>query len=391
MKIALVLAQPPSYSETFFNNKIKGLQQKGHEVILFTGPSRVKYKNCLHKESPPISKFFLLQFFSICIVFIRLLPYFKVVNRFFKLEKLDGSSTKVILKKIYLNAHLLTFKGDWVHFGFGTLALERELIPKSIGASMAVSFRGFDIGIYPLKHPNCYQKLWKHVSRIHVISNDIKQLLYANGFNDQASVIKITPAIDNQYFNADRFNDFSTPIQLLTVARLHWKKGLVKTLEALALLKKRGIKFQYTLVGEGDEKEHLMYVVNQLNLQEDVTFSGKLASKDVKTIMQTANIYIQYSVQEGFCNAVLEAQSMGLLCVVSDAEGLSENVKDNFSGWVVARGQSKLLADKLLEVVSLSSEERLRISENAVNRVKDHFNLNIQQQAFHDFYTKKQE
>jgi len=391
MKIALVLAKPPSYSETFFNNKIKGLQQKGHEVILFTGPSRVKYENCLHKESPPISKFFLLQFFSICIVFIRLLPYFKVVNRFFKLEKLDGSSTKVILKKIYLNAHLLTFKGDWVHFGFGTLALERELIPKSIGASMAVSFRGFDIGIYPLKHPNCYQKLWKHVSRIHVISNDIKQLLYANGFNDQASVIKITPAVDNQYFNSDGFNVFSTPIQLLTVARLHWKKGLVKTLEALALLKKRGIKFQYTLVGEGDEKEQLMYVVNQLNLQEDVTFLGKLASKEVKTIMQTANIYIQYSVQEGFCNAVLEAQSMGLLCVVSDAEGLSENVKDNFSGWVVPRGQSKLLADKLLEVVSLSSEERLRISENAVNRVKDHFNLNIHQQAFHDFYTKKQE
>ena len=35
MKIGLVLFKTPSYSEKFLMSKIKGLQQSGHEVILF--------------------------------------------------------------------------------------------------------------------------------------------------------------------------------------------------------------------------------------------------------------------------------------------------------------------------------------------------------------------
>ena len=81
------------------------------------------------------------------------------------------------------NQHIISEPLDWLHFGFGTLALHRENVAAAMGAKMAVSFRGFDIGIYPLKYPGCYLKLWNKVDKIHVISNDIRELVYKHGFN----------------------------------------------------------------------------------------------------------------------------------------------------------------------------------------------------------------
>ena len=385
-KIGLVLSQPPGYSETFFNSKIKGLQENGYEVILFTGPSQETYKLCTHIKIPSVNRFLLLQIFSMCWVGLKLLPNMNTVWKFAKLERQDGSAIKRIFEKIYLNAPLLKFKGEWLHYGFGTLAIDRELVAQAVGAKMAVSFRGFDIGVYPLKHPDCYHKLWSKVSKIHVISNDIADLIYKHGFKDQAPIVKITPAIDTQYFSASKKSKFNNPMQLITVARLHWKKGLVVTLEALAILKTEKISFEFRIIGTGLEEESLKFACYQLGIQEEVKFLGKLEHCQVKEELAKSDIYIQYSVQEGFCNAVLEAQAMGLLCVVSDAEGLSENVQDGYSGWVVPKYKPNLLADKLLEVLELPSETKTRISQQAINRVKEHFSLEQQKQAFHEFY-----
>ncbi|MBK7870836.1 MAG: glycosyltransferase family 4 protein [Saprospiraceae bacterium] len=62
------------------------------------------------------------------------------------------------------------------------------------------------------------------------------------------------------------------------------------------------------------------------------------AARANQTYYEKADIYLQYSIQEGFCNAVLEAQAMGLLCIVSDAEGLPENILHGQTGWVVPKG-----------------------------------------------------
>ena len=43
-------------------------------------------------------------------------------------------------------------------------------------------------------------------------------------------------------------------------------------------------------------------------------------------MLNDSDLYIQYSFSEGFCNAVLEAQSKGVLSIVSNAGALSENI-----------------------------------------------------------------
>ncbi len=386
MKIGIVLPSVPGYSETFFTSKIKGLQNNGFEVLLFVNNiSKNTTLNCQIITAPKFSKNKVKNaFISLFCLLKTILFHYKDAQNLYQLDKNDGLTLSKRIKSIIINSHILTQKMDWLHFGFGTMAIERENVAKAIGAKMAVSFRGFDIGIYPIKHINCYNKTWKKVDKIHVISDDIEELVMKYGFKDNYKIKKITPAIDIDYFKAK--NSVSKNKRIITVARLNWKKGLEYTLEALKIVKEKGFDFQYYIVGEGIEMERLQFAVHQLGLNENVFFLGKLTTSQVKEEMEKSTYYIQYSLQEGFCNSVLEAQAMGLLCMVSDAEGLSENVLHNETGFVISKRNAALLATKIIEVINLSQIEKENMIHKAVDRIKANFTIDNQLKQFIDFY-----
>lgn len=389
MKIGLILAKPPGYSETFLRSKIMGLQKSGLQVVLFCNqkaPKR-KFLLCPVKYRPKVSKRPFFQFFYFFPVFLGLIPFFTRVQRFVKLQKEDGIHGFTLIKSIYLNAHLLKAKVDWLHFGFATMVIGSEAVAKSIHAKMGVSFRGFDMGTFPVKNSGCYDRLWKYVDKAHTNSYDLWNNARHFGMPDSIRVEKITPAIDVRLFQSTEKPDDSleTPV-FMTTGRLHWKKGYVQILEALAMLKKEGISFRYWIVGEGDDYERIAYAAYELGLKEDVEFFGKTPHTEVKYLLEKADIYIQYSIQEGFCNAVLEAQAMGKLCVVSDAEGLSENVEHKFSGWVVPKHAPEKLASRLKKVLKLSEEEKEKIKQNAIRRVQEGFTIAQQQEKFLKFF-----
>lgn len=387
MKIGIVLSRPPSYSETFFISKIKGLQSHGYEVILFVQNSDSEFKLCKVVEGNKGNKKDLIKLIygAIKCIFIA----FKNVKRtirFIKFERRIRANWLIVLRNVYINMHILSKKLDWLHFGFATMALGRENTAKAIGAKMAVSLRGFDMAIYPLKKQHCYNFLWVNVDKIHSISNDLYVLALKLGLSSTKAYQKITPAININLFKNDDHKNYGNPIRILTVGRLHWKKGYSDTLYALKQLKDEGVQFKYTIVGTGKEYEKLMYIRYVLGLENDVVFLWKVSHEEVKELMDQHQIYIQYSISEGFCNAVLEAQAMGLLCVVSDAEGLPENVLEGKSGWVVPKKAPEKLASKILEVHNLEMHEKKQIIDFAINRVKQEFNLDKQQKEFIEFY-----
>src|SRR5690554_4017054 len=198
---------------------------------------------------------------------------------------------------------------------------------------------------------------------------------------------KITPAINIDLFQSEttELSSKERPV-LITTGRLHWIKGYVSTLEALALLKEQGIDFVYKIIGEGKEYERIAFAAYQLGLTERVQFLGKLPHAEVKAELEKADIYLQYSIQEGFCNAVLEAQAMGKLCIVSNAEGLTENVLHGKTGWVVPKYSPYLLAEQIKKVLLMEEGEQARFSRNAMERVREEFNLEKQTKEFVDFY-----
>lgn len=387
MKIGLVLARTPVYSETFFLSKIKGLKASGFEVTLFAQQKEGDFSLCTVKLAPKVyKKNSILQLLRVSVVLLKLVITFP--KRLFKLIKLDRNANRTwvqIVKNLYNNSHILSSDLNWLHFGFATIALQSEHVAKAIGAKMAVSFRGFDLDVYPKEHPNCYMLLFREVDKIHSISNYLLQQGYQLGLSKEKPFSIITPAIDISLFKNES-SIIAEQKSFLTVARLHPIKGLKDSIKAMGILSRNSIEFNYIIVGEGQDYNDLLDLIKALDLSEHVHLIGKQSHSRIIEYMKTSQVYIQYSESEGFCNAVLEAQAMGLLCIVSDGGALPENVINTKTGWIVEKKQPEKLAEKILEVITLPKEVRLKVTDCAQERVRQDFNLEKQQKEFAEFY-----
>lgn len=386
MKIGLVLSTTPAYSETFFISKIKGLQKNGFQVVLFVGKNKENFDLCEVKTQVQLTSFQLVL--SLVKTCCKSLLNLKKIRNFVKLEREDEESIGTICKKILLHQHILFAKNiDWLHFGFATQTIGKENISKAMGAKMGLSLRGFDVDVYPLKHHNCYHKLWRKVDKVHAISNYLIKQAVSLGLQNTIPVKIITPAISSEILKFSGLRKEDNLLTIVTVGRLHWIKNYTAILKALKILKEKGIHFKYHIIGDGNLLEALQYEVYQYQLASFVVFEGKLTHEETLQRIATSDIYIQYSHSEGFCNAVLEAQALGVLPIVADAGALPENVLHNKTGWVVPKNDASLLAAKIEEVRCFSEEKKNEMTQNAFNRVKNEFNLEKQALEFVEFYT----
>ena len=391
MRIGIVLSQPPGYSETFFYSKIKGLKENGISVTLYCQTNKNDFTLCPVIKAPKLSRNPMLQLLYFIKEFFLLLPNFPALIRYIKLEHKEGTGILQIFKSIYLNAHLLKAKLDWLHFGFATMALGSETVAKAINAKMAVSFRGFDINVYPVKHPNCYQRLWKYVDKVHSISQYLLNKAKGMGLSENTPYAIITPAVQLDKLSVSKsIKTTNGHIKIVTIARLTWIKGLDVAIAAMDKLRNKGLKFRYYIIGEGNQNytERYKFMVYELGLKKEIVFCGKLSHQDTLEHLSTADIYVQPSLNEGFCNAVLEAQAMGKLTIASNVGGLPENIVNGKTGWLFDDHKPELLAEKIEMVLALQTEEKQLISQNAQKRVSEEFNIEKQQSEFISFYKK---
>jgi glycosyltransferase involved in cell wall biosynthesis len=390
MKIGIILSQTPAYSETFFISKIKGLQRNGIAVSLYCQIKKDDFKACPVIESAKVTSNPFLQIWYFVKEAILLFPNFQVIIRYIKLERKEKSGFFQIFKKIYLNAHLLKAKVDWLHFGFATQALGSETVAKAINAKMAVSFRGFDINVYPIKHTNSYQKLWKYVDKVHSISEYLLYKAREMGLSENTPYAIITPAVQLDMLPVSKsINTSSENIKIVTIARLTWIKGLDIAIAAMDKLKKKNIKFTYFIIGEGDQnyKERYKFMAYELGLKEEIIFCGKLSHQETLAHLSAATLYVQPSLNEGFCNAVLEAQALGKLTIASNVGGLSENIVEGKTGWLFETGSSKSLVSTIEKIIDLPVKKKIEVAENAKMRVKKSFNIEMQKEEFIAFYS----
>ena len=385
LSIGLILPALPGYSETFIHSKINGLLHHGFKVSLF-----VAGKGDLKSIPVTVPVYFQININNKLCLFSTLITSFilhpLICIRFIKLEKSSHGNWIRGFKNLIINSHIIGKNLDWLHFGFATTALWRENLASAMGIKAAVSLRGFDIGLYPHQHPNCYNLLWQKIDKVHTISDDLYQKAVDLGLDPKIPYEKITPAINIEFFKSNIDKDLHNPLRILTVGRLTWIKGYEYALKALVLLKNAQINFEYHIVGEGHYREAIMYSIYQLGLTKNVMFTGQNSPVEVKNEMEWADIYIQPSIQEGFCNAVLEAQAMGLLCIVTDADGLSENVLDGKTGWVVPKRSPEELSKKIINILTMDDDRLNQIRKYAAKRVINEFNLEFQSQLFRDFY-----
>lgn len=135
--------------------------------------------------------------------------------------------------------------------------------------------------------------------------------------------------LENKVRNAKKINKDSK-IVLATVAAVNVKyKGQQYVLKLIKDMKKQGYNIEYKLIGGGDNK-YLKSLVEKYNIEKEVVFLGAVKHDEVFEILKTVDIYIQPSLQEGLCRALIEAMSVGCCCIASNAGGNTELLDSEF-------------------------------------------------------------
>ena len=282
MHIGIVLPSVPGYSETFFRSKIEGLQNNGFKVTLFVkNPKGVTSFICPVKVHPMLCKHSALRFIQTVYLVSR--TFFRVPKktlRIIDIAKKNNFSLFQGIKSVVIASTILTEKLDWLHFGFATPALEREFIGRAMGAKVAVSFRGFDLNQTPLSDHNIYKNLWPNIDKVHSISHYLIDKGVELGLDKNTPFQIITPAIDGNRFSSK--TDLRKSNTILLVSRLHWIKGIEYVLEAISEVKKRISDISVTIVGEGEERERLIFAAYQLGILKQINFVGKQEHNNIR-------------------------------------------------------------------------------------------------------------
>ena len=145
---------------------------------------------------------------------------------------------------------------------------------------------------------------------------------------------------------------------ILCVANLLPKKNHALLVNAFKALLGRGDKALLFLAGQdATERHHLETLVAESGSACKVRFLG--ARKDILELLAAADIYCMSSDYEGLPLALLEAMAMQLPCVVTDAGGMGEVVRDAECGVVVPVGDLDGLVSGLVSLVNNPSERKV--------------------------------
>lgn len=154
------------------------------------------------------------------------------------------------------------------------------------------------------------------------------------------------------------------------VGRINADKGFGVLINALRILKSRGMRFNLLIVGQADGSGAKALIKALSFLQGKVFITGWV--EDPAEYYLSIDILCLPSLREGFPNVVLEASAAGIPSVVSDATGVIDSVIDQVTGIITLAGDPASLANGI-ERLMIDPEMRKQMGEAARNRVTEEF------------------
>jgi glycosyltransferase involved in cell wall biosynthesis len=172
---------------------------------------------------------------------------------------------------------------------------------------------------------------------------------YTVGFSDALMDSAFAPAPILQ--ERHRRIDSDEPIHIGFVGSLaQLYKGPDTLLNAAALCHTRGLNFEVMLVGDGRHASAMRDLAARLGIKSQTQFLGQLASgQAIRDFLDSVDIFVMPSRQEGLPRAMLEAMARGCPCIGSDVGGIPELLAADD---LVPPDDPEALARKIMEVTA---------------------------------------
>jgi glycogen synthase len=187
--------------------------------------------------------------------------------------------------------------------------------------------------------------------------------------------------IDPQPFlkNSAYPNFYRSPLRLVYFGSLLPAKGVHTIIEALCILKTKGMgdAVDLTLIGTGrmDYIQEIRNKVEVNGLSTSVHFSGRVSRDKIPAWLTKFDIFVFPSIwAEPMARTVMEAMAAGLLVIASRVGGQVEMLKDNYNSLTFEATNAEDLACKIMQVLETPSKYDQLIM-NARHMILESFTL----------------
>jgi len=225
---------------------------------------------------------------------------------------------------------------------------------------------------------------------------DVKLILLADAlYEDVKKYVKredvfVCPNAIPAISNANQVNENSDHVpHILWLTNIMKTKGIMEYLSALKILKDKGVKFQADFVGgltkemSGDEFDSAL---SMMGLNGCCTYYGPKYDDDKYSFFSQADVFVLPSYTEAFPVSILEAMQFALPVVASNVGGVSAEVEEGVSGFLLGGKQPIMLntfrpdvceiADKL-QVLLTDTDLRHKMGEAGREKFEREFTLEV--------------
>lgn len=216
---------------------------------------------------------------------------------------------------------------------------------------------------------------------ISCVSNSVMQVIKEHSPELQHKMCFIHNSLDFPDI-APKPLPFDPPI-LLCLGRLTFEKGFDTAIKAMSLIIKEFPSAKLIIAGEGIEKQSLINLVNELQLNSCVSFTGRINAEEIYHLINDATAVLMPSTFEAFGLVALETGFLKRPLIGSNTGGIAEIVIDQETGLLVPPGDEHKWYDAIKSLFN-NPEYAVNLGEKA----RQHIDESFQFSSFLDNYEK---
>lgn len=188
----------------------------------------------------------------------------------------------------------------------------------------------------------------------------------------------ISNGIDLSRFTTDKapleiYEKYSLPTNLpivTYVGRTDAEKHIWALIKGFARVLKVE-KAHLLIVGDGGDADNLKDLVKDLDIQDGVTFAGRVPEEDLVPLHQVGTLFAMPSPMELQSIATLEAMASGKPVVAVDAGALSELCHTEVNGYLCEQDNDEQIGEGILKILQ-SPELQKKFSEGSLKIARTH-------------------
>lgn len=223
---------------------------------------------------------------------------------------------------------------------------------------------------------NLYSKVSNWTSSIIVVSNDVKKSLMDVGVKEE-KIYVVYNGVDLSKFSLQKIitsiRVLNIPIEHVVignVSAIGKEKGHIFLLKAFCKVKTKIPESKLVIVGDGNYRMELEKIAHDLNIIEDVIFTG--FRRDVPQLINIFDVLVHptYAEYEGCPIVLVEAMAMRVPVVATNWDGIPEVVLDGETGLLVPIKDYEGLANAILKILQnkrlatqMGLKGRIRVKE----------------------------